>query len=258
MPGKAMSRDTLMVWAGRALFLGLWMGVWEWIARTELLPPAFIGMPSKFIRQFWISLWDGSYLESTIVTMQATLAAFVIGAVAALLVAMVMSASPIIGKILSPFVDAFNSLPRVALIPLFIIWFGLGMTQKVASGVSIMFFIVLSYTIAGAKSVDPDHVVLARSLGIPRWKIFTTIVIPTAVPAIFSGLRLGMIYTILGVITAEMLAGGEGLGTRVSYYSNIFDTNGVLAVLIVLVLLASAVSYVMSVIENWIGRWRSI
>jgi NitT/TauT family transport system permease protein len=193
------------------------------------------------VADFFKGLANGTYVMATYVTMQATIAAFCLGTLAALLTALVMTTTPSVERLLSPFIEALNALPRVALIPLFIIWFGLGMTQKVVSGVSIMYFVMLSYTLAGAKS---------------RWRVIVQIVMPSAIPSIFAGMRLGMIYTVLGVITAELLAGGKGLGTLVSFYSNTFDTNGVFAVLIVLVLLTSVLSACMTAAEKHLGRWR--
>ena len=96
-----------------------------------------------------------------------------------------------------------------------------------------------------------DHEIFGEPL------VFNQIIIPSAVPAIFAGLRLGLIYTVLGVITAELIAGGKGLGTLVSYYSNTFDPNGVFATLIVLVIVTSTLSAIMSRIERSIGKWRS-
>ena len=87
-------------------------------------------------------------------------------------------------------------------------------------------------------------------------QVFLKIIIPTAVPSIFAGLRLGMIYTVLGVITAELIAGGKGIGTLVSYYSNTFDPNGVFATLIMLVIITSTLTWIMSRIEKSIGKWR--
>jgi len=90
-----------------------------------------------------------------------------------------------------------------------------------------MYFILLYNTLAGAQSVDPDHLQLARSLGLPRRQVFLRVVIPTAIPSIFVGLRLGLVYTLLGVVTAELIAGGKGLGSLISYYSNTFNADGV-------------------------------
>ena len=210
-----------------------------------------------FLVAFYEHIADGTFVSATLITLEAVAVAFAIGSLLALLTALMMTVFPVTERLLSPIIDALNALPRVALIPLFILWFGLGLVQKVASGVSIMYFILLSYTMAGAKSVDPDHLLLARSLGIPRSEVFLKIIIPSAVPAIFAGLRLGLIYTVLGVITAELIAGGKGIGTLVSYYSNTFDPNGVFATLIVLVIVTSTLTAIMTRIERSIGKWRA-
>ena len=248
-------RVTLLL--GQLAIIVAWFLVWEWTARAELLPPAFIGQPSVFLDMFAANVADGTFLKATAITLQAVAIAFVIGSVLALLTALAMSVFPMLEKLLSPVIDALNALPRVALIPLFILWFGLGVTQKVASGVSIMYFILLSYTLAGAKSTGPDLMLLAKSLGISRAAIFRRVVVPSAVPAIFAGLRLGMIYTVLGVITAELIAGGKGIGTLVSYYSNTFNPNGVFATLIMLIIITSTLAALMSAAERSIGKWRS-
>ncbi len=246
----------LGIFVGRSLVILAWGLIWELTARYELLPPAFTGQPSVFLQDFVEHVADGTFPTAALITLQAVAVAFTLGGVLAILTALTMTVFPTVERLFSPIIDALNALPRVALIPLFILWFGLGMLQKVASGVSIMYFVLLSYTLAGAKATDPDHLLLARSLGIPRWRVFNQIIIPSAVPAIFAGLRLGLIYTVLGVITAELIAGGKGLGTLVSYYSNTFDPNGVFATLIVLVIITSTLSAVMSRIERSIGKWR--
>lgn len=249
--------ERVVLFLGRAAIVIVWFLIWEWTAKSEALPPAFIGQPSIFLQTFVDQVANGTFLSATVITLYAVAIAFIIGSLLALLTALAMSVFPLLEKLLSPIIDVLNALPRVALIPLFILWFGLGITQKVASGVSIMYFILLSYTLAGAKSTSPDHLLLARSLGITRSGIFLKIVIPTAVPAIFAGLRLGMIYTVLGVITAELLAGGKGIGTLVSYYSNTFDPNGVFATLIMLIIITSTLTAIMTRIENHFGKWRT-
>ena len=97
---------------------------------------------------------------------------------------------------------------------------------------------------------------LARSLGLSRRRIFVRIVIPTAIPSIFAGLRLGLVYTLLGVVTAELIAGGNGLGSMISYYSNTFDANGVFAVLVVLVFVSYLLAALMTRIERRLTRWQ--
>ncbi len=249
--------ERILVVAGRLLLIALWGVAWEVTALSGALPRGLIGQPSAFLVDFMQRVLDGTFPAAALVTLQAVCIAFALGAVLALATALLMTVVPVVERLAAPIIDALNALPRVALIPLFILWFGIGLEQKVASGVSIMYFVLLSYTMAGAKSTDPDHLRLARSLAIPGWRVFLEIVVPSALPAIFAGLRLGMIYTVLGVITAELIAGGKGLGTLVSYYSNTFDPNGLFATLIVLVILTASLTAAMSRIERAITRWHT-
>lgn len=253
---RAVSRRFGFIVLGRLALLGIGVALWETLARTNVVPAAFIGQPSIFLPFLFAHISDGSLLVAIRETLTATLAAFVMGGIAALLTALVLTASPLIKQLVDPFIDAMNALPRVALVPLFIVWFGLGTLSKIASGISLMYFILLYNTLAGAHSVDPDHIQLARSLGLSRRRIFTSIVVPTAIPAIFAGLRLGLVYTLLGVVTAELIAGGKGLGSQISYYSNTFDANGVFAVLLVLVVLSYALARLMTYVEGRLMRWR--
>ena len=250
-------KERIIVAAGRLLLIVLWGAAWEATAQSGALPRGLIGQPSAFLLDFIELVADGTFPTAALVTLEAVFIAFVLGALLALLTALLMTVVPVVERLAAPIIDALNALPRVALIPLFILWFGIGLEQKVASGVSIMYFVLLSYTMAGAKSTDPDHLRLARSLAIPGWKVFLEIVVPSALPAIFAGLRLGMIYTVLGVITAELIAGGKGLGTLVSYYSNTFDPNGVFATLIVLVIITTALTAAMTRIERSIAKWHA-
>lgn len=245
-----------VVWIGRLALLAALLAIWEMLARTNVLPAAFIGQPSVFLPFLVARLADGSMAHGIGETLAATLAAFVIGGIAAIVTALLLTVSPLTKELVDPFLDAMNALPRVALVPLFIVWFGLGALSKIVSGISLMYFILLYSTLAGAQSVDPDHIQLARSLGLSKQRIFLRIVIPTAVPSIFAGLRLGLVYTLLGVVTAELIAGGRGLGSMISYYSNTFDANGVFAVLLVLVVLSYGLSGLMTRIERRLTRWQ--
>lgn len=240
---------------GRLIVLLVFLGAWEGLARTNAIPAAFIGQPSKFLPFLAAQLWNGTIPRAAVDTLSATLTAFAVGGILALATALALAVSPLLKALIDPYIDALNALPRVALVPLFIVWFGLGTLSKVVSGVSLMYFILLYNTIAGAQSVDPDHLQLARSLGLPQRQVFLRIVIPTAVPSIFVGLRLGLVYTLLGVVTAELIAGGKGLGSLISYYSNTFDANGVFAVLLVLIVVADVLSMIMTRIEQWLTRW---
>ena len=136
-------------------------------------------------------------------------------------------------------------------------------TERVRLGLRAEFFNVFNHPNFGDPVGDISSRLfglstqtLARSLGLSARRIFMSIVVPTALPSIFAGLRLGLIYTLLGVVTAELIAGGKGLGSQISYYSNTFDANGVFAVLLVLIVLADLLSALMTKLERRLTRWK--
>ena len=165
-------------------------------------------------------------------------------------------AFPKVEKFLDRYLNAMNVMPRIALAPLFILWFGLGLGSKIAVGCSLTFFIVLSSTVAGIRGVSQDHVTLCKTLGASAVTTFFQVTLPGAVPVIFSGLRLGLIYAMLGVIGAEIIASEKGLGQSLAYLGSTFEVNGVMALLLVLALLGVAVVRTMTWLEKRLLHWQ--
>ena len=139
---------------------------------------------------------------------------------------------------------------------MFLIWLGLGIGSKIAIGFSITFFIVLTNTVAGGRVVNPDHITLARTLGASESQIFQKFTMPSAVPVIFNGLRLGLVCALLGVVGGEIIASEHGLGQTLSVLAASFKTTGVFAVIILLALIGVAIAQAMTWLENWLLRWR--
>ncbi|MBN9495004.1 ABC transporter permease subunit [bacterium] len=128
--------------------------------------------------------------------------------------------------------------------------------SKVAVAVSLTFFIVLSSTVAGIKGVNSDHLVLSRALGARPGQVFFKVTLPSAVPVIFSGLRLGLVYSLLGVVAAELLAAEHGLGQVLAYLQSTFDMNGVMALLLLLALIGLSITIIMNWIERRLLVWQ--
>ncbi len=237
--------------------LVLFLLLWEWAAKTRAVDPLFIGQPSKIFAYLYQSVFvDQVLLKEAVWTLSETAAAFVLGSVAGIAFGLLFVLYEPIERFLDPPFSALNSLPRIALAPLFLLWFGLGPISKIALGFSLTFFIVLNNTVAGARSVDSDWIILARMLGAGKAKIFFKVTLISAVPTIFSGLRLGLIYALLGVIGGEIIASQYGLGQLLSLLANTFETNGVFAVLFFLAALGVTLSKLMSAIEAYLLRWR--
>ena len=246
-----------MIWVARIVFLAVFFFLWEMVADAKLIDPILIGKPSGIARY----LWDEVFVTQSLLTdfywsMAGTVLAFVFGSVAGILVGMLFVTSPSTEAVFDPILVALNAMPRIALAPLFIIWFGLGLGSKVAVGISLTFFIVLTSTVAGGRGVNPDHITLARTLGASESQIFRKFVLPSAVPVIFNGLRLGLVFALLGVIGAEILASEHGLGQTLSVLAASFKTNGVFGIIFLLSMIGVAISWGMTTLERRLLRWR--
>jgi NitT/TauT family transport system permease protein len=223
------------IWAARLVFLAVFFVFWEWAANSKLIDPILIGQPTGIVQYLWHEVFvTQSLLNDFYWSMGGTMIAFVLGSIAGVLVGMLFVTSLSTDAVFHPIFTALNAMPRIALAPLFIIWFGLGLGSKVAVGLSLTFFIVLSSTVAGGRGVNPDHITLARTLGASESQIFRKFVLPSAVPVIFNGLRLGLVFALLGVIGAEIFASEHGLGQTLSVLAASFKTNGVFGIIFLL------------------------
>ena len=256
-----MSRSTTVLgfpmWLARIVALLAFGAVWELTARLGLINPLFIGNPSGILAFFFKGLFVTRELVVHLLwTLAGTLAAFMLGSVTGILVGLLFVAYPKVEQFIDPIFAGLNALPRIALAPLFLLWFGLGITSKIALGFSLTFFIVLSSTVAGARSVNSDHLMLADTLGASSTQIFRRITLPSAVTTVFSGLRLGLIYALLGVIAGEIIAAQHGLGQSLTFLAGTFQINGVFAVLLLLALLGMSLTWIMTAVEARLLRWR--
>ena len=232
-------------------------GSWEIVARGKLLNPNFVSEPSKFFPAFWDGISKGNLVGLMGTTLYATLVGFALATIAGLVMGFFMAEFKAVDVIARPLMNAFNSLPRVALAPLFVLWFGLGDTAAIALVVSLGFFIVAFSTYAGLQSASRDLLLLARTLGTRRSTRFWKFVLPAAAPAIFAGLQLNLTYAFLGSVVAEMLTGSQGIGGYLSETLNTFQTTNFFGALVLLALLAVLLGGAMRWLERYLLRWRA-
>mgnify|MGYP001563560658 FL=1 len=157
---------------------------------------------------------------------------------------------------LDPYLTALYSLPRVALAPLFILWFGIGLASKVMLAVSIVCFILLMNAYAGVRSVDQDLVNAVRTMGASDRYITYRVILPSCVPWIFSGMRIGLGMALIGTVVGEMLASQKGLGHLIAVASGSFDTTGVFASLMIIAGMAMSLNEIPKAVEQRLLRWR--
>ncbi|TAN09906.1 MAG: ABC transporter permease [Burkholderiaceae bacterium] len=243
------------LWHG--VFLVCFFGLWEWGGRSGFLNPLMFGEPS----QIGVFLWRGFITQGNLwldlgYTVAGTLISFALGSVAAIVLGLLFTHWPPAERAMDPYLTVINAMPRFALVPLFLLWFGLGIGSKIAMGTSLSFFIVLASTVAGMRGVPPDFLTLSRSLGATPMQLFFKVTLPSAVPVIFSGLRLGLIFAMLGVVGAEIIAAEHGLGQQLAFLQSTFNMNGVMALLFLLAGLGMLVTKGMERIEQGLLRWQ--
>lgn len=212
------------------LFVAL-MGLWEFSVRYWEIPFYVVPPPSAVWRSLVAGLGSGLFLTNGMVTLGAALLGFLWAAVAGILLGSVIAQSRFVEKVLYPYLIAIQTTPKVAIAPLFIVWFGFGITSKVVMAGIVAFFPILVNVISGLRSTDVQRVELMRSLRATRWQIFRMVLLPSALPMIFAGLHIALIFSLLGAIVGEFVGSRAGLGNLIMQMNINLDTSGVFAVL---------------------------
>jgi NitT/TauT family transport system permease protein len=250
------SRSRLVINLCRVAAVGVVLLTWQICASHGVVNKTFTSSPA----QTWDALLayynSGQLLSSTASTMEAVLIAFVIGSVAGTVVGLILGLSPFLDEVLGVFLAPLNSIPRIALAPLFLLWFGLTVTAKVALAVTIVFFVLVYNARASVKSIDPDIVTMARVAGLRGRAFLTKILLPSSIPAVFAGLRLAITYSLLGVVASEMIAARNGVGLDIVQFSNTFNVGGVFAILFELSLIATVITVFINLLEKWLLRYQ--
>jgi NitT/TauT family transport system permease protein len=234
----------------------VFLGAWQWAVDAKLIDPFFFSQPSAIGRFLVEEVHDGSIWPHVLVTLRETLVGFAIGAAAGVAAGIVRMQFPFAADVSNPFLTILNVLPRVALAPMFIIWFGVGEGSKVALAVSLVFFILMLNTEAGIRSLDRELVVTMRALGATDRQLFWKVMLPGAVPAIFGGMRLGVVYALLAVVVGEMISARMGLGQRIAFYAASFRAEGVLGTILVLAMIGLGLNFVVVRAESMLLRWK--
>ena len=190
-----------------------------------------------------------------LVTSQEALLGFAIGVATALILGTAISQVSLVEKTLMPYVVMFQTVPKVALAPLFVVWFGFGLTSKVVMAAVISFFPMLINVIEGLRSAEADRVQMLTVFGASRTQIFRMVRLPSAMPFIFAGLDIGIVFAILGAVVGEFIGAQEGLGYLLLQTNYNFDIAGMFAVLVVLSLMGLIAHTLIRFIQRKVAFW---
>lgn len=247
--------------AGRSLLLwrlGLLAGailVWQ-LASGTLVSPLFISSPADVAAKFWALVVSGKLVFHASYTAMHALAGFALGAVAGMAAGLALGRMARLAEVLDPFLMGFYSLPKIALAPLFILWFGVGTEMKVLFVAMIVFLLVFLNTYAGVRNVSREQIAILRLMRASEGQILAKVVLPSAFTWVFTGLRLSVPYALIGAIMGEMLASNRGLGYLMADASAQFDTGGAFAGLAAIIVMAVAFNWAVRIAERKAMPWR--
>jgi NitT/TauT family transport system permease protein len=196
-------------------------------------------------------------LNETVPTLSATLAGFALSAVVGVPIAMWIAYSRLVESFVYPLLVFSQSIPKVAIAPLFVVWFGFGLIPKVIAAFLLGFFPVIVATVQGFKSVEGDVIDLARSMGANPLKIFLKFRLPHALPSIFSGLKVSITLAVVGAVVGEFVGSNSGLGYVMQKASGTFDLPLMFAALVVLSSLGVVLFLILEMIERWLLPWHA-
>lgn len=249
------SEWTKMLLMQVAFFLFL-MTCWQLTSTLELLPPYILGEPLGVARQIYEWLVSGKIYIHLGVTLLETLLAFVIGLTLGIGAGLLLGLNRRLGKLFDPYLKAFNAMPRVVLVPIFIVWFGLGIWSKVALGVTLVFFIVFFNVLQGVRDVNPIVLANARILGASRRQLLTRVYLPSATGWVFSSLHASIGMAFAGAVIGEYMGSARGLGYLILQAESVFDINAVFAGMVLLTIFAVILDELVTRIENRLVKWR--
>jgi NitT/TauT family transport system permease protein len=248
--GRAMP-----LFAARALFLVAILAIWQGAVAAGMADAAFVSTPASVAQSAWLLFRSGELVPNLGTTMLEIVIAFALSVVFGIGSAVVLDRNDAVNRIMSPFLTALNSMPRIALGPLFVLWFGIGIASKVVLAFSLGYFIMLLSTLGGLKNVDRDLLLMSRLFGASEPRLFRHVRLPWALPGIFAGLKLTLIYCSAGAVIGEMIAARSGLGLLVQTFSGRFDVAGVMALILIVALMVMVLTSAMDFTERRLLEW---
>jgi len=233
------------------------LAVWQGVSGT-LIDKFWLSRPTDIAAKLGEWVASGYLFPHLAITLQETLAGFVLGAGAGIIFGFLMGRLLTMAMVLEPFVLAIYSLPRLALAPLFILWFGIGLQMKVILAAVIVFFMVFWNTYAGVKEVDVDLLDVVRIMGGSGRQMLLKVILPSSLTWIFVGLKVSAPYALIGAVVGEIIASNRGLGYVIQFSAGQFDTAGIFAALSVLMSVSVSLNALLNRGENYFLRWKRV
>lgn len=243
-------------WVCVPLTLVLAIGGWEWYVKAYQVSILILPPPSQIVSALYSGLASGVYVKALLVTLQAILLGFLLSASVALVLGTLISQVRLVEATVYPYVVALQTLPKIAIAPLILVWVGLGIESKIIIAALVSFFPMLVNTIVGLKSASEDKLELMHALTASRTKTFFLVKLPEALPFIFAGLQIGIVLAVLGAIVGEFVGAKAGLGYLIIQMNYTMDVAGMFAVLVILGVMGVALNVLIAMLRKRVIFWQ--
>ncbi|MDF2636505.1 MAG: ABC-type transporter, integral rane subunit [Pelosinus sp.] len=230
--------------------------LWEIMARVHLIDTRLLSSPSLIFQAFIPLLLSGELLYNTAVSVQRVIWGFLAGSIPGILLGISMGLSPLLRSALEPMIAATYPIPKLALMPLILLIFGLGETSKIFTIAIGVFYLVVINTMAGVLSIDKIYLDVAQNFGASRKNFYLSVALPGALPMIFAGLKLGMGMALILIVAAELSAAKAGVGWMIWRAYDMFAIEQMFIALITLSFLGYIFSLLLDMLENWVLPWK--
>jgi NitT/TauT family transport system permease protein len=253
---RAQGKYRRSVIIGQVALIVAVLALWQF-GSGRLFDPFFVGNPAGVANVLIKDLFDPHFYADLAVTGLEMAWGYLLGVLLGVGFAVIFARWRLMADIFDPFFSGLNSLPRIALAPLLVIWFGIDMASKAVLAATLVFFLMFFTTLSGIRNVDPALVDLARLVGATKRQIFRFIILPAAAVWVINGLKVSLPYALIGVIVGEFIVSSSGLGYRLNAYSTSYNTNGTFAMLLVMMALMMVLNALVNIVERRLLRWRT-
>jgi NitT/TauT family transport system permease protein len=255
--GSPLASANLWLWLTAPLAVGAFLLLWQSMVWFGDYPAFILPAPADVGATFIRVAANGTLWHHAQVTLLQVLAGLALGLSTATVLGYALAKSPLLERVLGPYIVASQAVPIVAIAPLLIIWLGSGYLSKILICTLIVFFPILINTIVGLRSVDRELYDLMRSMQASRWQIFTMLELPAALPILLGGLKVGVTLSVIGAVVGEFVGAKAGLGFLINQARGLFDTPLVFVAIFSLVFIALSLYGTVSLLEKSLLRWRT-
>ncbi len=251
---RRIARQTII---DRVLVVVVLLGIWEGVVQVGWIHPFFISQPSRIFKDLGQLIFTGYIFPHLAITLFETLAGLFLGLVLGMVIGLLSAISRRVGDAIEPILVAFNSMPRIAIAPLFLIWFGFGVESKIALGALVVFFIIFFNVFSGVRSVEPALVNSIRTMGGTNRDVTRLVILPTTYAWVFAAMKTSISMALVSAVVGEFVGSMAGVGWIMTQASGVNNTTRLFSTMLILAIVGALLFDVVRRLEDRMLGWRA-